>query len=317
MYACLDLGSNSFHLLIADYRKGHIDVIERFSAKVQLGEGLAVDGRISDAAFERGLHCLDWFRDHLRRLPVSRMWAVGTNALRQADNAPAFLIEAARRGFDIDVVSGEQEAALVYAGVTADLPDDGQHRLVIDIGGGSTELVVGRNAEVLNANSLAMGCVSWRDRYFGNDQSLASLTGSVDQAMQAAGEVFAAVRGVLRDAGWQSAFASSGTARMLASVCAGKGAAAGEIRRSTLMSLKEQVLRVASDSRYSLTGVKTARRDVLLSGWCIMLSFMEIMEIETLRLSDTALREGMLCALAGKVSGDTLFERPQIITFRR
>jgi len=317
MYACLDLGSNSFHLLVAEYRDGSIETIERFSARVQLGEGLSMDGNISTEAFERGLQCLDWFREHIRKLPIESMWAVGTNALRQAENAEAFLAEARARGFDIDVIDGEQEAALVYAGVTVNAADDDIKRLVIDIGGGSTELIIGQSGVTRFVRSLVIGCVSWRDKYINERLTALELEQRLEQAQRAAEQVFEPLGDPMKEIGWQQVYASSGTAKMLAAACAGRGDPAGEINRATLLALRDSVVKVTRDNREQLPGVKPARRDVLLSGWCIMASLMQVLEIDRLCYSATALREGMLCTLAGKVSGDSLFRQPHIVRIRR
>ncbi|MDP1757841.1 MAG: exopolyphosphatase, partial [Pseudohongiella sp.] len=157
MYACVDLGSNSFHLLIARWHDGAHEIVERFSEKVQLGEGLSQSLTINAEAFQRGLLCLEAFALALERYPIKYLWVVGTNALRVADNSQDFITQAKSRGFDVDVVTGLEEAALVYAGVMSALPQDDQVRLVIDIGGGSTELIVGKGPDQLQAHSLPIG----------------------------------------------------------------------------------------------------------------------------------------------------------------
>jgi len=204
MYACIDLGSNSFHLLIAHWHDGQYDIVERFSEKVQLGEGLAANGVLSSEAMERGLICLATFKHALARYPVKHCWAVGTNTLRSAKNADHFLAEARKLGFVIDVVSGHEEAALVYAGVLSAQSEPDKTRLVIDIGGGSTELIVGHGSRRLQTHSMDIGCISWRDIWFGERFTDAlTLDVQLDAASDAAFRVFGSVSQRLRETPWQ------------------------------------------------------------------------------------------------------------------
>ncbi|MDD9894186.1 MAG: exopolyphosphatase, partial [Gammaproteobacteria bacterium] len=164
MHTCIDLGSNSFHLLIGEWEDGRIEIVERLSEKVQLGENVNSTGRISPDAFERGLSCLHRFKLLMKQYPVQRYWALGTNTFRVAENTDEFIQAAKVKGIDISVISGMQEAVLVYAGVMSSLPVTDTHRLVIDIGGGSTELIIGKKHERLLTESLTFGSVSWSDR---------------------------------------------------------------------------------------------------------------------------------------------------------
>lgn len=297
MYACIDLGSNSFHLLIARWQNGDYEIVERFSEKVQLGEGVASSRQINASAFQRGLRCLDTFRHALARYPVDHCWAVGTNALRIADNADEFLQQAADKGFKIDVVSGLEEAALVYAGVISALPDSDTPRLVIDIGGGSTELVTGLGQQRLQAHSMAIGCISWRDTWF-NDipQQPEELGLLMEKAAQDAFLIFASVSPQLRTTPWQEVYASSGTAKMLSAICAQNlPASAGTgVSLQGLLSLQEKIVRTTLDPKYSLPGLKNGRRDLVLPGWAVLTGFMRACQITELNFSPSALREGML-----------------------
>lgn len=300
MFACIDLGSNSFHLLIARWHNGRHEIVERFSEKVQLGEGLALNGYINDAAMARGLCCLDSFAQALRRYPVQQQWAVGTNALRIASNAEEFLEKAAHKGFDINVVSGLEEAALVYAGVMSSLPDDGRTRLIIDIGGGSTELVVGQGAKQLQAHSMPVGCISWRDRWFANAASQAdvhTLNQQLDSATDAAEQVFRGVAAELASTPWVDVYASSGTAKMLSSICSQRlqpGSPPCGVQRHTLEQIKPDIIEVALNRAYSLKGLKNGRRELVLPGWSVLMGFMKATQLSSLNFSPAALREGML-----------------------
>lgn len=312
MYACLDLGSNSFHLLIARCEQGRMVIVERFSEKVQLGEGVVVSGMLSEAAMRRGLDCLHHFREVIDAHPVECLWSVGTNALRKAGNASAFLQEARLLGFDIEVISGEKEGALVYAGVSSILPDDEEPRLVIDIGGGSTEIVTGQGSRHHQVLSLPMGCVSWRDRFF-NSLMTDACPSDVDDALDAAGEE---ATGILLEARETldgtpqhitSVHASSGTAKMLAAITEAQGEAGGTVSRTGLDGLHREGLlhRLVNDPEYLIPGLKPARRDLLLSGWALMRAFMSVFDVEVLEFSPSALREGMLSTMrAHRVAPD-------------
>lgn len=302
MYACIDLGSNSFHLLIARWHEGSYDIVERFSDKVQLGEGLVEGGNITQQAFDRGLKCLETFRQALARYPIEKSWAVGTNALRTAGNAEQFLSKAREKGFVIDVVPGLEEAALVYAGVISSLPDDDTSRLVIDIGGGSTELVVGAGPKRLQSHSMAIGCISWRDTWFTNPpQTESALSQCLDDAAQAAAGVFAGVATELVQTPWQEVYASSGTAKMLSAVCGHKSQQQRPtpgVTLATLQALKVDVMRTVLEPGFSLPGLKNSRRELILPGWAVLHGFMTACQVNDLNFSPSALREGMLHYLA-------------------
>jgi len=298
MFACIDLGSNSFHLLIVRWHDSCHHIVERFSEKVQLGEGLAQTGRISPAAFARGITCLDMFAAALRRYPVEHVWVVGTNALRVASNADEFLQQASARGFSVDVVSGLEEATLVYSGVMSSLPDDGASRLVVDIGGGSTELIVGCGSRQLQAHSMPIGCVSWRDKWFAEPSSNAVvLRERLEAAAADAESVFNAVAQQLATTPWAEVLASSGTAKMLSALCSQRVSSGGEalqVDMDVLLELESDIIQVALDPHISLTGLKNSRRELVLPGWAVLLGFMRANSVQSLSFSHSALREGML-----------------------
>ncbi len=294
LYACLDLGSNSFHLLIARHEHGAIEVIERVSEKVQLAEGIASHACISPQAWQRGLDCLQRFKSLLLAYPVGQCLILGTNALRVASNAAGFVEEAGKLGFDITVVSGTQEAVLVYLGVISALPDSDEGRLVIDIGGGSTELIVGRGRTVLWAHSFEAGCVTWRDRFFSPlPQQEDELQACLDTAIAAARDTFEPQLPLLASLRWSHAYASSGTAKMLAAVCEAHGLGEGEISLEALRQLRPELIRCTLAGEL-LSGLSEARRDLLLPGWALLFALMQCMQLQCVRFSATALREGML-----------------------
>ncbi len=297
MYACIDLGSNSFHLLIAEWQDEKSQIVERFSHIVQLGEGVTLTGEISPAAFARGIESLQAFREVMSRYPIRQYWALGTNALRLARNAPAFLSAARDLGIDISIISGIQEAILVYLGVLSGLPRSDETRLVVDIGGGSTEVIIGRQDTRFVTQSLPIGCVSWRDRYFsplGTRVSEAVLEQTLDQATEEATQVFVGMQKQFERFPWASAYASSGTAKMLAMVSHYRGYEEGKISLLALEAMRADILRCVADPEMLLPGLKDRRKDLLLPGWAVLVGLMRACSLQTIDFSPTALREGML-----------------------
>lgn len=294
MHACIDLGSNSFHLLIGEWEQGRIRIIERLSEKVQLGENVRSTGEISAAAFARGLECLVRFKQLMDQYPLENYWALGTNTFRVTRNADAFIAAAEEIGIHVSIISGVQEAVLIYAGVITALPVSDRHRLVIDVGGGSTEVIIGSHHERLFTESLAIGSVAWRDRFFSDPGAdVEKLSKQMKKGRAAAAKVFAHFRPGLRRIGWDEAYASSGTMKMLAAICTEHGYGIGEIRRKGLRELKKKMILAIADDR-ELPGLKDTRRDLLLPGWCVLMGLMETYGVKKITYSPTALREGML-----------------------
>ncbi len=295
MYACLDLGSNSFHLLIGEWIDGRIKIIERCSEKVQLGENVGATGVISPQAFQRGLECLEHFKLLMDKYPLEQYWALGTNALRVASNAKTFIRAASKLGIEVSTISGVQEAVLVYAGVMTALPAATENRLVIDIGGGSTEIIIGKQSNRLLTSSLAIGSVAWRDRFFSNQflSQSAALDRQMDKGLKAAKKLFRKIAPALFRAGWNEVYASSGTSKMFMYICQEHGFGQGEIKRKALIQLRHEIIE-SIVQHTELPGIKEERRDLLLAGWCVMVGLMKVYEIKKIRFSPTALREGML-----------------------
>jgi exopolyphosphatase/guanosine-5'-triphosphate,3'-diphosphate pyrophosphatase len=294
MLAALDLGSNSFHMLIAERVNGHFNVVERFSEKVQLGEGVATTGKISAAAIARALSCLAHFHEAIDRHPVTAIAAVGTKTFRTASNVTPLLRAAEALGFNIDIISGEREAELIYSGVASNLIDDNKNRLVIDIGGGSTEFAIGINRIPLLLRSLDLGCVSWRDRFFSsNDNS----KDAFKEAMIAAREHIYIHRRELTAVAWESVYASSGTAKMLASIAQEQKYSDGLLTLEILKKIRDDALAFPRTYQIELPGLKSSRQNILLPGLAIMIAIMRELDIHEVIHSKTALREGLLLEL--------------------
>ncbi|HEY5559069.1 MAG TPA: exopolyphosphatase [Steroidobacteraceae bacterium] len=297
--AAVDLGSNSFHLLVGRIVDGQVYPLDTLREQVQLGAGLTADKRLDRASQARALDVLAQFRERLRGLPRDAVRAVGTNALRVAKNAAAFLREARDTlGFPIEVIAGREEARLIYLGVAHALPPAENRRLVVDIGGGSTELIVGQGLKPRLMESLYMGCVSSSLRHFPEQRiDKRSMKSAVLEARQ---ELAAVSRSYLRS-GWQEAVGSSGTARSIESILAANGFAANGITRDGLERLRELLIETGRADPDRIAGLKAARAAVLPGGFAVMYAVFDELDIERMAVSEAALRHGVLYDLLGRV----------------
>ncbi len=295
--AAVDLGSNSFHLKIARVDDGgRLQVVDRLREMVRLAAGLdPVSGCLDEAAQARALDCLARFAQRLRGLPPEAVRVVGTNTLRQARNAEVFL-ERARRvlGFEIEIVSGREEARLIYRGVAASVSGD-ERRLVIDIGGGSTEVIVGEGLEPLERESLHMGCVSWTRDYLAQ----APLTDETwRRAVLAARAQLEPVEARLRAVGWERVLGASGTIRAVAKILHAMGGPAGRIQRKALQALTR---RLVDEGVSALPGLDSARAPVFPGGLAVLSALFQGLGLEEMEVADGALREGLLLDLVGRI----------------
>ena len=299
LLAAIDLGSNSFHLAIGRVVEGQIYPLDSLREAVRLGGGLTAEKRIDRATQVRALEALAKFGERLRGFPRQAVRAVGTNTLRVAKNAPQFLKDAREAlGFPIEVIAGREEARLIYLGVAHALPAGDQRRLAVDIGGGSTELIIGTGLEPQLTESLYMGCVSYSLKYFPD--------GRVDKARFKAAEVAARqeLSGIVKEyrvAGWQEAVGSSGTAKALADLLLQNGFAEGGITKDGLDRLRSHLVKLERADPESLPGLRADRAPVLPGGLAIMLAVFRELDIESMQVSDGALRQGVLYDLLGRV----------------
>ena len=305
--AAIDLGSNSFHLVVAEPQNGHFKVIDRMREVIRLASGMDVDGRLTDAAMERALDCMQRFGERVRHLPHAAVRAVGTNALRRAKNATPFLKRAiSALGHPIDVVSGIEEARLIYLGVSHGLSEDAALKLVMDIGGGSTELIIGRHSEPLAMASLHMGCVSMSERYFGDGRIDAK---RLRAAEIAARQEFEPIEETFRAQGWQSAVGASGSLLAIADALSARGLSVDGITREGLRELRAAVIALGSVDELAKLGVREDRRPVFPGGLAIALGAFEELGLEHMRVSSSALREGLLYDLMGRIHHEDARER--------
>lgn len=306
MLAAVDLGSNSFHMVIARVVGGDLQTVGRLKEKVQLAAGLNEHNLLTAEAMARALECLKRFGQRLKGMPPGSVWAVGTNTLRVARNARAFLEHAREAlGHPIDIIAGREEARLIYSGVAHLLPDAGGQRLVVDIGGGSTEFIVGRGYEPLLLDSLHMGCVTY-ERFFEG--------GRIDgkrfkTAVTAARLELLPIIDSYPKLGWQHCIGSSGTIVSIQEILMARGYTDGLITLERLRELRELVIAAGHESRIALPGLKEERRSILPAGLAILYAIFKSLPIETMSTSEAALREGVLYELAGRFRHQDVRER--------
>jgi exopolyphosphatase/guanosine-5'-triphosphate,3'-diphosphate pyrophosphatase len=297
--AAVDLGSNSFHLQVGRVVDAQIYLLDSLREPVRLGGGLTRDKRIDRATQLRALEALARFGERLRGFPAGAVRAVGTNTLRVAKNAPQFLDDAREAlGFPIEVIFGREEARLIYLGVSHSLPLAPHRRLVFDIGGGSTEFVIGTGYEPELMESLPMGCVSYSMRFF--PEGKIEKSGMKRAELAASNEIERIARD-FRRAGWKEAVASSGTAKALAAVLAQNGWGKGEISADGLDRLRAQVIKAGDVDRLDELGVRDDRAPILPGGLAIMVAAFAELGLEAVQVSESALRQGVLYDLLGRV----------------
>jgi exopolyphosphatase/guanosine-5'-triphosphate,3'-diphosphate pyrophosphatase len=296
--AAVDLGSNSFHLQIGRVVDGQIYPLDAVREVVRLGGGLTADKRIDRATQAHALEVLAKFAERLRGFPRQAVRAVGTNALRVAKNSPQFLREArAALGLPIEVISGREEARLIYLGVAHSMPMATHKRLVFDIGGGSTEFIIGTALEPQLTESLYMGCVSFM-KYFPDGRIEKSHMKAAETAARQ--EIAGIVRGY-RAAGWDEAVASSGTARSIENILRENGLATEGITRDGLEKLRNLLIKSERADPERIAGLRPNRAPVLPGGIAIMGAVFDELGLESVKVSDGALRHGVLYDLLGRV----------------
>lgn len=300
--AAVDLGSNSFHMVVARYSHGQLTIVDRLRESVRLSAGMDEQDRLSRDATTRALACLERFGQRLRDVKARRVRVVGTNTLRKAKRKGAFLDRAREAlGHPIEIISGVEEARLIYHGVARTTPSQGGHRLVVDIGGGSTELIVGEGLAARRLESLYIGCVSMMEEHFADGDITEK---RMKRARTAAQLEFEPVMARFRRSEWDSAFGASGTMRAVSDVLAARGAPAGEISREGVDWLVAECLRAGSVGRLRLPALTADRLEILPGGVAIMVEAFDMLGIESLRVADGALREGLLYDLLGRLTDE-------------
>ncbi|SDI37294.1 Ppx/GppA phosphatase [Ferrimonas sediminum] len=288
LLAAVTLGSNSFNLLLASPSASGVPVVvAKHKRKVRLAEGLDADTGLSTEAFERGIDCLAWFGDILRQTRPQRVQVLATAALRVAANADHFRAQAEPLlGYPIEVISGDAEAELIYQGMRACTSVAGE-ALVIDIGGASTELVIGDAERIHFKHSFELGCVLYTQRYF----SGAVTETGFEAAAGAVARLLTPQLPQIRQLQWQHCLGVSGTVRALFELAPQLGWQQPVLTLELLTLVKT---RLCEDSDAVLALLDSERRPPFTAGVAILLSIFQLLNITELRQAGGALREGLL-----------------------
>lgn len=303
MLAALDLGSNSFHMVVAQRVLGQLRVVDRLRETVRMAEGLDGFGGMSADAQERALACLSRFGQRIADIPPAHVRAVATNTVRQLRAPGSFLVPAeAALGHAIEVVSGREEARLVYLGVAhAQPPKDGQLRLVIDIGGGSTECIIGRGMEPLERESLQAGCIASTRRFFPNGRLSKKKWKDALTEITAEFQQFAST---YRSLGWDEAIGSSGTNKAIGEICAALKLTKGAVTAEALPLVRERLLQADRIEDIDLPGLSADRRPIIAGGVLVLEAVFAALGLQRMQVSKGALREGVLYDLLGRGGAD-------------
>lgn len=297
--AALDLGSNSFRLEIARFEHGRYERVGYHKQVVRLGADLDADRRLRESGIQRALQCLADFNRALGDLPAHRVRAVATQTLRDAVNRDEVLARAHQvLGHPVEVITGHEEARLIFAGVSGLQPSD-QRRLVIDIGGRSTELVIGEGAVPQTVASCELGSVSLSMRCFRDGQLSADAFAA---AQAAAAEAIEPVWADFSGAPWQEALGASGTVGAVAEILEGTGVTDGRITPDALRQLRQQAIQVGHVDRLQLPGITDARRSVLPGGLAILCAVVDRFGITELLPAQGALRQGVVIDMHARLS---------------
>jgi len=299
MVAAVDLGSNSFHMVVARLDNDQLVMVDRLRESVRLGEGLNKDKSLDDKVGQRALDCLARFGQRLRGLPSSSVRAVGTNTMRQIADGGKFLRKAEKAlGHPIEIIAGAEEARLVYLGVAHGLAAGEDTRLVIDIGGGSTELILGQGMVPGKRDSLYMGCVSMSKLMFSSGRITEDAMAS---AMLRAALEIRPVKQIYNADKWQTAVGSSGTIRAIRNVVKANGWSDEGITAASLKKLRKKLIAAGHIDDITLEGLSDERRPVFAGGVAVLSALFDNLGIERLQVSDLALREGLLYELVGYI----------------
>ncbi len=297
--AAIDLGSNSFHMIVANFDNGQLQVVDRLREMVRLAAGLDSDRRLTEDAQQRALSCLQRFGQRLSNLPSGSVRAVGTNTLRSARNAREFLFKAEEAlGYPIDIIAGVEEARLIYLGVAQSLASDSKRRLVMDIGGGSTEFIIGTGTMPLRKESLHMGCVSMSSAHFADGKITAK---RFRQAVIAAEQQLEPIQQAFRAQGWDEAVGASGTLRAVDRVLLAAGWSKEGITLGGLKKLVDALLQAEHVDKLELPELSPERAPVFPGGVAIIYASFKALGMTQMQVSDGALREGLLYDLIGRL----------------
>lgn len=292
LLAAIDLGSNSFRLEIGRLDSGHIERVEYLKEAVRQGGDLDEDRNLTPEAIERGVRCLARFGERLQGFDPTHVRAVATQTLREANNREVFLKLAKKAlGFDVEVISGMEEARLIYQGVNRFLPQSDEKRLVLDIGGRSTEFILGQGFEAHHTASLHVGSVAWSLKHFSTGEFTEK---AFTRAEISAESIFETLGSNFNHKQWDIAYGASGTVGAVADILVQYGRPVNTITKEGLFWLREELLRTRHADKLHLDGLREDRKPVIAGGLSILIAIFEFLQIETLNVATGALRHGLL-----------------------
>ena len=301
LLAAVDLGSNSFHMVVARYVVGQLRIVDRIKETVRLAEGLDGRGGLNPDVMPRALECLARFGQRLRAIPPHRVRAIATNTVRALNNPQLFLMPAETAlGHGIDVVAGREEARLIYLGVAnGSPPAEGKRRLVMDIGGGSTEFIIGQGYEAVERESLQMGCIATTRRFFADGKLSRKRWKEARTEITAEFQQFA---NTYRAHGWHDAMGSSGTIKAICDISIAMKLTKVSITAESLGAIRERLLDFDRLEDIRLPGLSSERRPIIAGGLLVLDAAFGELGIDRMYVSDNALREGVLYDLVGRAS---------------
>ncbi|MFZ5636799.1 MAG: exopolyphosphatase [Pseudomonadota bacterium] len=297
--AAIDLGSNSFHMVVARTVLGQLRIIDRLRETVRLADGLDGRGGLGADARQRALDCLSRFGERIRDFPQHNVRAIATNTVRALREPQVFLSDAeGALGHGIEVVSGREEARLIYLGVAhAQPPKPQQRRLVIDIGGGSTECIIGSGFDTIERESLQVGCVASTRRFFANGKLSRKRWKEALTEVEAEFQQFA---GLYRALGWQEAIGSSGTNKAIGEICAAMKLTKGAVTAEALPVVRDRLLAADRIEDISLPGLSDDRKPIIAGGILVLEAAFETLGLQRMLVSKAAMREGVLYDMLGR-----------------
>jgi exopolyphosphatase/guanosine-5'-triphosphate,3'-diphosphate pyrophosphatase len=304
--AAIDLGSNSFHMVVAQVTHGQLRITGEFGEKVQLAAGL-VNGHLDDAAQQRGLDCLAQFAQVIEDMPPGSVRVVGTNALRVAKNRYDFIGKAMDiMSHPVEIIAGREEARLIYVGVSRTMDHGEAKRLVVDIGGGSTEFIIGKQLEPILTESLHMGCVSFNQRFFDDGTINKS---NFQKAVTAARLELLSIQDDYFDEKWDVAIGSSGTVKAAFNIVKENNWSKKGITPKALKQIQKALFLAGHVDNIDLPGLKPERKNTFAAGIAILTAVFECFDIKQMDFSNGALREGVLYDIMGRYAETDIRER--------
>jgi exopolyphosphatase / guanosine-5'-triphosphate,3'-diphosphate pyrophosphatase len=302
LIAAVDLGSNSFHMVVARYVLGQLRIVDRIKETVRMAQGLDERGGLSPEAQTRALDCLKRFGQRLESMPRHTIRALATNSVRTLRDPQRFLLAAEQAlGHPIEVVAGREEARLIYLGVAHGHPPGDARRLVMDIGGGSTEFIVGQGFNPLERESLQMGCIATTKRFFADGKISKKRWQSAKIEIAAEFQQF---ESVYRALGWNEVYGSSGTIKAIGEICDEMKLSSPGITAKALAKVVDALLQFDQIADIKLPGLSNERRAVIAGGILILDSAFDALNIEQMLVSENAMREGALYDLIGRGTPD-------------